>query len=195
MQYLKGLGDDLKSGYSTYVLQHDSENISFFAYTGDTAVCSNERALELNAYNRGYFLRKGFSEAICKADPNVIVPVYKDNENKDVFPKSVEEAVRGIYDGELNVSGFRFVEGASETQKEEAFGQLINSFVSTSKNLDFSSEKNLFVVQGNCRQVVYNNGGSEKMKISGVDVQEKLGLNTKAVALNRIYREKFAQKR
>ena len=33
------------------------------------------------------------------------------------------------------------------------------------------------------------------MKISGVDVQEKLGLNTKAVALNRIYREKFAQKR
>ena len=195
MQYLKGLGDDLKSGYSTYVLQHDSENISFFAYTGDTAVCANEKGLELNAYNRGYFLRKGFSEAICKADPNVIVPVYKDNQNNDVIPISTKEAVRMIYEGKLNISGFKFVEGATDSQKEEAFGLLINSFVSTSKNLDFSSEKNLFVVQGNCHQIVYNNGGSEKMKISGVDVQEKLGLNTKAVTLNRIYREKFAEKR
>ena len=144
MQYLKGLGDDLKSGYSTYVLQHDSENISFFAYTGDTAVCSNERALELNAYNRGYFLRKGFSEAICKADPNVIVPVYKDNQNNDVIPISTKEAVRMIYEGKLNISGFKFVEGATDSQKEE----VINKCMSKWKFLKEAKKEGLMMAAG-----------------------------------------------
>ena len=181
MQYIGVTTDDLKSGYSTYVLQVGREEIKFFAYTGDTAIGASEQGQKLNAYKRGYFLRKGFSDAILEADPNVLVPLYKDNENRDVFPKTKEEAVDLIYNSKINISGFRFVDGATDKQKQEALGKLIDRFVFTSKNSDFESDKNLFFVSANSLQVRYNNGGDQNMKIKGVDIQEKLGLQTEAV--------------
>ena len=188
MQYINRTNEDLTAGYSTYLLQKTSIGIGFYAYTGNTAIGANKQGQEINSYHRGYFLRKGFSEAINDSDPNVIVPVYKDNENNDVRPLSNDEALNLIYGGKLNISGFEFVDGATQEQKEEAFGKLIDYFVLASKNLDFSSDKNLFIVQGNFHEVAYNNGGSENMKIRGVDVQEKLGLNTQAVKANQIIR-------
>ena len=44
-------------------------------------------------------------------------------------------------------------------------------------------------------RVIYNNGGNENMKITGVDVQERLGLNTREVAVQKKYREMCLRKR
>lgn len=196
MQYVRELGDDLKSGYTTYVLQNSSmRDIAFFAYTGDTATKADKQSQEHNKHLSRHFLRKGFSDAIMDADPNVVVPVYKDNEDNDVFPKSKDEALSLIFGGKINVSGFTFIEEATDAQKEEALGKLINNFVSTSQNLDFGADKNLFVVQNNFHQVIYNNGGKESVKIKGVDVQEKVGLNTKEVATNKVHRQRMMQSR
>lgn len=191
MQYIKRTNDDLKSGFSTYVLQNSGRKIDFFAYTGDTAINADERGQSINAHHRGYFLRKGFSDAIREADPNVIEPIYKDNNNKEVHPLSVDVALQLIYENKLNITGFAFKEGVTQEQKDEAFGNVINSFVSASRNLDFSSEKNLFIVQGNCSEVIYNNGGSQKMKIDGADVQEKIGLKTPDVFMKQAFRKKM----
>lgn len=181
MQYINVESKDLTSGYRTFVLQRTGKGVDFFAYTGDTALGADEKGLEINAYLRGYFLRKGFSSAISDADFDVITPIYKDSDNNDVFPQSRAEAVEQIYSDKLNITGFRFSETATKTQRDEAFGKLIDCFVAASKNLDFSSDENLFIVQGNHKEVAYNNGGSQDIKIRGVDVQEKLGLSTNAV--------------
>ena len=112
-----------------------------------------------------------------------------DLDHNKVHPSSTAQAISLIYQNELTISGFKFRENISKAQKAEALGKLINSFVDTSKNLDFSSEKNLFVVQSGFYEVAYNNGGSAKLQIEGVDVQEKLGLNTTDVAFRKIQRE------
>jgi len=190
MQYIDRTVDDLKSGYTTYLLSRTNDKeIDFIAYTGDTALGADEEAKKLHAYSRGYFLRKGFDKAISDADPNVITPIYKDNENYEVPLKSKEKAIELIYASKLNISGFRFNENATDQQKEEAFGKLINSFVLTSKNLDFDDEKNLFFVMQKGARVGYNNGGNKDMKIRGVDVQERLGLNTEEVVAHKKRRE------
>lgn len=193
MQYISKTTDDLKPGYSTFVLQKHNDNIKFFAYKGENAVKATKQGIENNDYLQAYFLRKGFSDAILDADPNVLEPSYKDREYNDVHPKTKEEAISQIYKNELNISGFKFKENATDEQKEEAFGKLINCFVSTSKNLDFSSDKNLFMVQGNGREVIYNHGGSKSMQIDGVDVQEKMGLKTRAVAVMQAHRNRMMQ--
>ena len=190
MQYIEIHNEDLKAGYRTFLLGKQDDRIDFFAYTGDTAINANEQGLKTNAYLRGYFLRKGFSSAVRNADPNIMEPVYKDNENRDVSPSSVDEALDLIYSSKLNISGFKFKKGLTDEQKEQAFGKVIDSFVSASKNLDFSSEKNLFIVQGSfLSQVAYNNGGSQNMEITGVDVQERLGLDTQDVKVQQKLRE------
>ncbi len=191
MQYLDKLGDDLKPGYSTYVLNYNSDKISFFAYTGNTAISADKQCQQINDSMRGYFLRKGFSDAITAANPNVVTPMYRDNEGKEVHLRSSAEAKKLIYEGKINICGFSFAKDATDAQKEEAFGKIINTFVSASKNLDFSSEQNLFVVNGKFSRVIYNNGGSEKMKINGADVQERLDLNTRDVVVNKVMRERM----
>ena len=100
-----------------------------------------------------------------------------------------------IYSSKANISVFRFVEGATAKQKEEALGKIINSFVHASKNLDFSSDKNLFFVSNGRLQVRYNNGGSQSMKISGTDIQEKLGLKTDDVLKQQMFRQQLGQSR
>lgn len=190
MQYIEIHNEDLKAGYRTFLLGKQDDRIDFFAYTGDTAINANEQGLKTNAYLRGYFLRKGFSNAVRNADPNIMEPIYKDNENRDVSVSSVDEALDLIYSSKLNISGFKFKKGLTDEQKEQAFGKVIDSFVSASKNLDFSSEKNLFIVQGSfLPQVAYNNGGSQNMEITGVDVQERLGLDTQDVKVQQKLRE------
>ena len=191
MQYIQTTTDDLKSGYSTYMLEYYKDKIRFSAYTGDTAIGANEQGLRVNAYQRGYFLRKGFSDAVINADPNILTPIYRDNEDKEVFPKSVTEAIKQIYESKLNISGFRFNKNATDAQKEEAFGKLINRFVFASRNLDFDSDKNLFFVMKGQARVIYNNGGDNNVRIRGVDVQERLGLKTPEVINERILREKM----
>lgn len=179
MQYMETTTNDLKPGYSTFALKEVGDRVDFYAYTGGTAINADEQGMKLNAHLRGYFLRKGFSDAILGADPNVLTPVYRDNENKSVSPSSVDEALKLIYDGKLNITGFKFNKAATQEQKEQAFGKLINTFVETSKNQDFNGDKNLFFVLGNFSRVIYSNGGASNMQISGPDVQEKLGLKTK----------------
>lgn len=196
MQYIDNTtSDDLKSGFSSYVLQGNTTEIVFSAYNGDTAFGADKKGQNLNAYHRGYFLRKGFSDAIYTSDPNILVPIYKDDENNDVYPESKSEAVRLIYAGKLNISGFRFVENATNEQKEEAFAKVINCFVSASTNLDFSSEKNLFFISGNYSRISYNNGGNPAIKIRGVDIQEKLGLKTQDVKREQNIRRIIAQRK
>lgn len=192
MQYIESTTDDLKSGYSTYGLRCDDKEINFFAYTGETALGDDK---QLNSYHRGYFLRKGFSDAILNADPSIMKPIYKDNAGNEVSIQSTKEAVALIYDNKLNISGFRFEEGITKEQKEEAFAAVINSFVQTSKNLDFSSEKNLFMVNGNHSRVIYNNGGHQSTQIKGADVQERLGLKTQDVIMEQTMRSMMQQRK
>ena len=193
MQYIRIGNTDLQPGYSTYVLNASDREVRFYAYSGETAINTNERGVQYNAYKRGYFLRKGFSSAISSADPKVLTPIYTDNDDNDVYPKSDEEAIKLIYEGKLSIRGFKFTKTATAEQKEEAIGRLIDEFVFASKNLDFSSDKNLFLVQANFMDVAYNNGGPESMQIKGVDVQERLGLNTQSVIANRILKQKMIQ--
>lgn len=193
MQYISIGTKDLESGYSTYVLQKHTDRVDFFAYTGDTAIGTDEQGQKINAYNRGYFLRKGFSAAVQSADPEVIEPIYKDENDNIVVPASKQAAISMIYDGKLNISSFKFADGATDEQKKQAFAKLINYFVSASRNADFASEKNLFLVQGNFLSVAYNNGGSQKVTIEGADIQERLGLETPEVAKMRAYRAMVAE--
>ncbi len=191
MQYMKRDTADLQSGNTTYVMQHFGTGVKFFAYTGDTALGVDKNGLRHNAQIRGYFLRKGFIDAIKEADPNVVTPVYKDNDDNPVFPASKDEAMALIYDDKINISGFQFNPKATEEQKEEAFGKIVNAFVDASKNEDLTSTKNLFLIQANFSEVYYNHGGSENVKISGVDVQEKLNLRTQEVMTHKMLRQKL----
>ena len=189
MQYIGTTTDDLKPGHTTYVLQYGEEEIRFFAYNGNAAIMADEQGQRSNGYQSGYFLRKGFSDAVCNANPEIMAPIYVDNEGKEVQLPSVDEAIDQIYSSKLSIAGFRFNENVTKAQKEQAFGKVVNSFVSTSKNADFSSDENLFWVTANCSRVIYNNGGDNRMEIRGVDVQERLGLNTPEVAEERQFRE------
>lgn len=96
-----------------------------------------------------------------------------------------------IYKGKLNISRFQFNEEASNTQKIEELAKLINCFVSVSQNLDFATDKNLFFVKKDSNIVAYN-GGTPSVEINGYDVQEKLGLETPNVEINRL-RKKIQQ--
>ncbi len=187
MQYISVGNDDLKPENTTFLLAKRTDEVVFTAYTGRTAVGAGEEGVQINADIRGYFLRKGFSDALVDSD--VIEPIFKTNDGKDANPASLSEARNLVYDSKLNISGFKFKENATEEQKEEAFGKLVNHFVSTSKNLDLSSDKNLFVVQNDSREVAYNNGGSKSMRISGPDVQEKLGMKTEEAIANKSFRQ------
>lgn len=172
MQYVYK-ANDLKSVENIFVLRKDKDCIDFSAYIVDTA----EKSKKENADCRGYFLKKGFSDVLKNVDPNVMEPIYKDFRNEEARPSSTNEAIDLIYRDELTLSGFRFKENITDAQKGDAFGKLIDCFVATSKNLDFSSDKNLFSVQNGLLKVTYNNGGSEGMEIDGSDIQERVGLD------------------
>lgn len=189
MQYISRTNEDLEPGHSTYVLNKSGRDIRFFAYKGETALNANSEGMKINAGCGAYFLRKGFSDAIRNADQNIMEPIYEDLSGNKVTPSSTNEAIDLIYKNELTFSGFKFTEKASDAQKEQAFGKMIKSFVSSSKNADFSSDKNLFIVQNEGHEVAYNNGGSQ-MQIDGVDIQEKLRMNTPEVAIRKMCRDK-----
>lgn len=190
MQFFETTTDDLKPGFSTYLLNRQQDGVDFVAYTGSTATGATKEGIRENAMQRGYFLRKGFSDAI-DIDPDVMTPVYMDNDGNEVHPKTKDEAISLIYSSRLNISGFKFNKDATEEQKEKAFVSLVNRFVNASKNLDFSSETNLFMIHANQRRVGYHNGGSQDIQIDGADVQEKLGMDTPAVRLKHLRRERM----
>ena len=195
MQYIPGEIDELKDGQTSYFLHELNGTIRLWVSTEDKNI-SDAQEKRLAAHKRGYFLRKGFSEAIRHIDPDVVQPIYTDMNDQEVYPKSTDEALDQIYHGDgLNISGFRFKETATKAQKEEAYGKIIDCFVSTSKNPDLRNENNLFYVWNGVKTVGYNNGGDSKKDIKGVDIQEKLGLNTPEVIVEKRRREALAAKR
>ena len=186
MQYIdEHTNDDLKPGYKTFVLKAESDRVKFFAYQGELATGAfSKEAQAAKADLAKYFLRKGFLYAIEYANPEIMTPMYSDNDGNSVVPQSKEEAIALIYRDKLNVEGFKFSQTATNEQKESAFASLIDSFVNTSQGLEFASDKNLFmVIHSSGRTVAYNNGGHSSLKINGEDVQEKLKMDTPEVML------------
>lgn len=180
MQFGEFNNDDVSSGYKTYQLVIDENNneIKFCHYRGETLGFRdvNDAAAE----NR--FLRKGFSEAIKNTNFDFLTPIYTDLDGKEVTTNSKEEALNLIYEGKLSISGFKISENASEEQRKDIYEKVLRAFIATANDLDFSSEKHIFDIFYNSpkidpdRRVTLNGGGSEK--ITGYDVQEKLGIET-----------------
>lgn len=185
MQYLSYL-DDLAKGHKTYALSANPLRVYLMAYRYDTTTKTGPDRLQnriVNAYMRGYFLRKGFAAAIWRADPNVLRPFFKDAQDNPVLPSSARQAKQLIQENKLNVSGFMFVPTASEEQKERELGKLIDTFVETSKNIDFNSEKNgfgiSFINDFGHQQVLYNNEGTGV--ISSDDIRGCLDLTEESI--------------
>ena len=192
MRYLKPEEknkENLTPEHTVYGLKYTEKGIDFFSYIGNRGELDankSQQEQEIDSYHRGYFLRKGFSRAVSQYS-DVITPIYEDNQGNEFFPESRRDAIGLIYQHELNISGFRFNETATEKQKEDAFGKLVNIFVSTSRNLDFESENNIFIIEAPHSDVWYNHGGSGHVQFDGVEVEERLGLNTERVQIHRQY--------
>jgi len=185
MKYLQYL-NDLAPGRKTYALTANPDGIDFVAYRHDTAsnngpYSAQER--QINAMMRGYFLRKGFIASIWQDNPDILVPIYKNGADRQVFPHSIQAAQEAIYNNKLNIAGFRFNSHSTPKQREEAFGKLVDLFVQTSKNADLSSSNNGFAItfinDFGKEQVIYNNDGPTE--ITSDDIREKLDLTPEAI--------------
>ena len=186
MQFIEVGDKDLESGFNTYCLKETDKGVDFFTYTGDTAMHTDEKGLAKQRRQSRNFLRKGFLYALDYIDFNVMYPVYTDKNGSKIENPPKDEVRNLIYKDELGIKGFKFKDNVSKEKKNEEISKIIDSFVTTSKNLDFASEKNLFIVMSNLREVAYNNGGSKTEEFTGFDIQKKLGIDVTELKRNKV---------
>ena len=206
MQYLPAdTSDDLKPGYRTFCLQRNNQRINFFAYLGEdtrfsaslarfffrkgfssslaqnqdilSPIYCDEKGKEID-HESIYEVtgKKIFTTFRPSIDGRPPLPVYVNEKGEKVDIKALEEEKQRLLRDKFVLSGFRFRPETTEEQKQQAFKNLVDIFVETSKNADLESEKNLFFVGFKGRIAAYNNGGSPDLHITGEDIRQRLGI-------------------
>ena len=154
------------------------------------------------AERSGYFLRKGFSDAIKNADESVVTPIYIDNEGKRIKETlTKDEALEKISEGKLSIKGFKYNKDAPAEQRAKAFENILRTFVATSNNHDFATGNVIFrACTGGCEKdfktCAYNNKNPEKEMEAG-EVMHELGIfdATYEAKRLRILRQKIEEQR
>lgn len=180
MQFEEDGRKDLESNTQTFLLRANKDKISFLAYDNDTAIGADEKGKRDNREQGNRFLRKGFSDAIKYADESIITPMYIGMDGKSVEGLSKDKALNMIYESELSIAGFKFNPEATEEQKKQAFRTVMESFVNTSNNLDYSDNKttrSLFWIQNNferSHEAIYSAEGKEDIPIHRIEFKTGL---------------------
>lgn len=166
---------DMESQTTSYALIERGDGILFAGYS-DKTMWKNEVNDRLNSHKRGYFLRKGFSDAVM-AEENILEPIYTDNSGRRVPSMPREKAREKIYNSSLSIAGFRYKEGTSKEERKKAFDRVASIFFATSKNPDFNSagcpRYEFCIIKSGADRIIYNNNNPEK-QISILSVLSKL---------------------
>jgi hypothetical protein len=176
---------EIEADTTTFTLKNEADRIDFGSYTdrsyldadpnkpGDSA-----KRAETNARQGGYFLRKGFWDAIKRADGGVISPEYIDWKGLPATP-SPKEVMGLIRSGELSISGFTYNPNATEQLKRAAYEDIVKDFIKTSQNQDFVGDRVArhyqFCIFSGKNKVIYSNS-NPKEHLSMTDIKMKLGM-------------------
>ena len=163
----------------------DGDEIKFLSYKDSTMDKTGSHAAfntKENALLGGYFLRKGFIDAVMSADESVLSPMYITTNGKPAYPKSKDEAVSLIYQNKLSIEGFRYNPKTTHQQKLNAFKKIVTHFIAASKNPDFENNylnKHQFAIfnADTLSRVVYNTKNPENY-IYEDEIKERLGIES-----------------
>ena len=174
MQYLQEL-DDLNPKNRTFCLDNCADRIRFYNYTGETFHNDGDDK-KINMADGRYFLRKGFVQAICDYDENIVKPLLVDQNGEDYFPSSQDNIISLIHKNEIGIKGFAYSPRATQEEKDAEFEKIVTAFVEVSKRSEFADEQNRFCIRHGFFEAIYNNGGEGN--ISTLDILKNLRLDT-----------------
>ena len=176
---------EMEADTTTFTLKNEADRIDFGSYTdrsyldadpnkpGDSA-----KRAETNARQGGYFLRKGFWDAIKRADSGVISPEYIDWKGLPATPNP-KDAIRLIKSDKLSIRGFTYNPNATEQLKRAVYEDIVDDFIKTSLNQDFVcarvAQHYQFCIFNGKNKVIYNNS-NPKEHLSMTDIEMKLGM-------------------
>ena len=159
----------------TFCLDNCADRIRFYNYTGETFHNDGDDK-KINMADGRYFLRKGFVQAICDYDENIVKPLLVDQNGEDYFPSSQDNIISLIHKNEIGIKGFAYSPRATQEEKDAEFEKIVTAFVEVSKRSEFADEQNRFCIRHGFFEAIYNNGGEGN--ISTLDILKNLRLDT-----------------